>query len=198
LLLIKQFMNLVPKKYIIKIPNDNIVLYCDKKKLISIIGPLGIKSLKLEVKIVLLKAEKTILVTSIPFLNLSNNKKKKMKALQGTTVALIKQLLIETSSVLYQKLKIVGVGYRAFDVENYNKKLLMFKLGYSHSVYFKIPLSINIFCLKFTKLFIYGNSYQNITQTAALIRSYKSPEPYKGKGILYENEKIQLKEGKKV
>lgn len=191
-------MNLVPKKYIIKIPNDNIVLYCDKKKLISIIGPLGIKSLKLEVKIVLLKAEKTILVTSIPFLNLSNNKKKKMKALQGTTVALIKQLLIETSSVLYQKLKIVGVGYRAFDVENYNKKLLMFKLGYSHSVYFKIPLSINIFCLKFTKLFIYGNSYQNITQTAALIRSYKSPEPYKGKGILYENEKIQLKEGKKV
>ena len=49
-----------------------------------------------------------------------------------------------------------------------------------------------------TKLFIYGNSYRNVTQTAALIRSYKKPEPYKGKGILYETEKIVLKEGKKV
>jgi large subunit ribosomal protein L6 len=74
----------------------------------------------------------------------------------------------------------------------------MFKLGYSHSLYFKIPEQLIIFCLKFTKLFIYGNSYQNVTQIASLIRSYKKPEPYKGKGILYETEKILLKEGKKI
>jgi large subunit ribosomal protein L6 len=90
------------------------------------------------------------------------------------------------------------VGYRAFDVDNFENKLLLFKLGYSHSIYFKIPIESQIFCLKRTKLFIHGNSYQDITKIAAFIRSYKKPEPYKGKGILYETEKIILKEGKKV
>ena len=74
----------------------------------------------------------------------------------------------------------------------------MFKLGYSHPIFFKIPNNLQIFCFKFIKLFVWGNSYKNITQTSALIRSYKKPEPYKGKGILYEGEKIVLKEGKKV
>ena len=184
------------EKYSIKIPNDNIILYCEQKKIITVIGPLARKTLKLKLKIKIIK--NTIIVTSNPFLQLPNKKKKKIKSLQGTTHALIKQLIIETSSILYKKLKFVGVGYRSFDVKKFEKKLLMFKLGYSHSIYFKIPKKLNIFCLKLTKLFIYGNSYQNITKTTSLIQSYKSPEPYKGKGILYENEKIKLKEGKKI
>jgi len=139
-----------------------------------------------------------IKVSPTAFTKISNNQKKKIKTLQGTTVALIKQLIVETSSVLYQRIKFVGVGYRAFDVDNYKNKLLLFKLGFSHPIYFKIPDKLKIFCLKFTKLFIYGSSYQNITQTTALIRSNKFPEPYKEKGILYENEKIILKEGKKI
>lgn len=76
--------------------------------------------------------------------------------------------------------------------------LLHFKLGYSHFIYFKIPKNLKIFCLKANKLFILGNSYLFVTQIAALIRSYKVPEPYKGKGILYTTEKIALKEGKKI
>ena len=49
-----------------------------------------------------------------------------------------------------------------------------------------------------TKLFIYGDSYQNVMQTSSFFRSYKQPDSYKGKGILYNNEKIILKEGKKI
>ena len=75
---------------------------------------------------------------------------------------------------------------------------MLLKLGYSHDIYLKIPRNLEISSLKFTKLFISGFSYGKITQTAALIQSYKYPEPYKGKGILYENQKIQLKEGKKI
>jgi large subunit ribosomal protein L6 len=71
-------------------------------------------------------------------------------------------------------------------------------LGYSHQIYFKISHTLNVFCLKATSIFISGNSYQEVSQISALIRSYKYPEPYKGKGILYENEKIVIKEGKKV
>jgi large subunit ribosomal protein L6 len=58
--------------------------------------------------------------------------------------------------------------------------------------------NLNVYSHKATTIFISGNSNKNVSQTAALIRSYKKPEPYKGKGILYDNEKIVLKEGKKV
>jgi large subunit ribosomal protein L6 len=58
--------------------------------------------------------------------------------------------------------------------------------------------NLNVYSHKATTIFISGSSNQNVSQTAALIRSYKKPEPYKGKGILYDNEKIVLKEGKKV
>jgi large subunit ribosomal protein L6 len=191
-------MHNAPKKYLIKIPKETIIIYCNKKKIITVIGPLKKKSLKLKVELRLFEQINTIEVTTIPFSKLSNNDKKNIKAIQGTTVALIKQLMIETSSIFYQKLKFIGVGYRAFEVENFENQLLLFKLGYSHSIYFKIPENLEISSLKFTKLFISGFSYQKITQTAALIQSYKYPEPYKGKGILYENQKIQLKEGKKV
>lgn len=186
------------KKHVIKIPKNVTALYCNKKKIITVIGPIAQKSLKLKLKIELLTNEKIIKVTSIPFSKISNSQKKNILAIQGTTISLIKQLILETSHILYKKLKLVGVGYRSFDTNSFEKTLISLKLGYSHPIYFKVPRKSQIFCLKRTKLFIYGNSYQDITQAASLIRSYKKPEPYKGKGILYETEKINLKEGKKV
>jgi large subunit ribosomal protein L6 len=187
-----------PKNYFIKIPKETLIIYCNKNKIITVRGPLKKKSLKLQVELRLLKKTNVIEITSIPFAKLSNNYKKNIRAIQGTTAALIKQLLIETSSIFYQKLKFVGVGYRAFEVESFKKQVLLLRLGYSHNIYFKKPENLEISSLKFTKLFISGFSYKKITQIAALIQSYKYPEPYKGKGILYENQKILLKEGKKV
>ena len=183
---------------IIKIPNDISIIYSKKNRQLTIIGPLTKKSLNLAVKIFLLIPQNTIKVSKIPQFQISNNKKKKLKSIQKTTISLIKQYIIETSTIFYKKLKIVGVGYRVFNVENYDNKLLLLKLGYSHFLYLKIPDKLKIFCLKMTKLFIYGSSYQSLTQTISWIRSYKKPEPYKGKGILYANEKIILKEGKKI
>lgn len=191
-------MKNISEKYTIKIPNDITVIYSSKKKIIVLAGVLSKKTLKLNVQLFVIKSKNVIKVIPLPFFKVSNNEQKKIKALQGTAVALIKQLIVETSVVLYQKLKLVGVGYRAFDVDNFKNKLLLFKLGYSHFLYFKISNEVRNFCLKMTKLFIYGNSYKNVTQTASLIRSYKKPEPYKGKGILYDTEKVTLKEGKKV
>ena len=79
------------------------------------------------------------------------------------------------------------------------KNQFYFKLGYSHLIYFKIPEDINTFCVKFTKLFIFGNvPYQKLTQVTSQLRDCKKPEPYKGKGILYYGETIKLKKGKKI
>jgi large subunit ribosomal protein L6 len=184
------------QKNAIKIPKNIIVIYDNKKKIITFIGQ-EIKSLKLTLKIVLNTSLNIIKVTNNPFQK-SNFNKKQIKSLQGTTIAHIKQLLVETSTLIYNKLKLVGVGYRFLNVEGFNNNLLMLKLGYSHSLYYKIPNDLKMFNLKSTKLFIYGTSYQNVKQTSAIIRSYKKPEPYKGKGILFDSEKIFLKEGKKV
>lgn len=191
-------MNKLPKKYMIKIPNNITVIYCRRKKTITLIGSLTKKSIELKVKIVLFNIKKVIFITPIRIHETSNMEKKNAKAIQGTTLSLLKQALIEVSTITYKILKLVGVGYKAFSVDNYKGQLLMLRLGYSHPIYINAPKGLQFFCLKFTKLFIYGNSYQAITQASAQIQFFKKPEPYKGKGIIDENKKIILKEVKKT
>jgi ribosomal protein L6P/L9E len=186
------------EKHAVKVPNDIHVVYYSKKKIIVLIGIRFRKMLKLSVQLLVLKLKNVIKVTPLPFFKVSNNEQKKIRMIQGTSVAQIKQLIVEISVTLYRKLKFIGVGYRALELDSFKNKLLLFKLGFSHFLYFRISMSVQIFCLKLTKLFIYGNSYTNITQMASFIRSYKKPEPYNGKGILYDDEKIVIKEGKKI
>lgn len=191
-------MNNQAKKFNIKIPTDISVIYNEKKETLTFIGPLKQKSIKLKLKIFIDTSKKIISVSPITFSQISNKEKKKIKTLRNTTVALIKHILIETSILVYKKLKIHGVGYRVFFTESFNEKLLSLKLGYSHFIYFKIPSNLTVTCPTKTKLCIYGSSYQSVSNMSASIRANKLPEPYKGKGILYEDETIILKEGKKV
>jgi large subunit ribosomal protein L6 len=186
------------KKYTVKIPQNIKVLYCDEKNIVTFVGPSQTKSLKLKVKLFLTPESHTVTITNIPVFGASATDLKNIKKVQGTTVAKIKQMLIETTYILYYKLNLVGVGYRVFPYEqSYNQ--LYFKLGFSHLIYFKVSDLLRTHCQKFTKLFIYGeNSFDNLTQTASQIRSFKRPEPYKGKGILYDQEKVILKKGKKI
>ena len=184
------------KRYLVKVPSDITIFYCDKKQALLIKGALGNKILKLQMKLEVFGLSKLINVTNLPFEKFSN--KKTMRSLRGTTVSLIKQAFLEVSTLIYRKLKLVGVGYKIFIIKNEMINVVHFKLGYSHSIYFKIPSSISVTCYKAIKLFISGNRSNYVSQIAALFRSYKIPEPYKGKGILYSNEHIQLKEGKKI
>lgn len=186
------------QKNTIRIPKNTLIIYSNCKQIITLTGPIATKSLKVIVKLTLIKHINTIEVTSEPLVSLSNDKKKQIRIIQGSTAASIKQLLMETTAFVYKKLRFVGVGYRALEVGDFKGKLLMFKLGFSHPLYYRISGEFKLFCLKFTRLYVYGCSYQNVTQAAAVIRLYKKPEPYKGKGILYFNEKIKLKEGKKA
>jgi large subunit ribosomal protein L6 len=191
-------LNKFKKKHTIKVPKNIKVLYCDKKNIVTFIGPSLTKSLKLKVKIFLNPALNTITVTDIFVSGASGKDFKNLKKIQGTTVAKIKQMLIETTYVLYHKLNLVGVGYRAFPYEKLESQLY-FKLGFSHLIYFKVSDYLKTHCQKFTKLFLFGNcSFDTLTQTAAQIRAFKRPEPYKGKGILHDQEKVIIKKGKKI
>lgn len=184
-------------KYIVKIPKNITLLYCDKKKILTFIGPLKKKSLKVKTKFFFIND--LLAITNLPNVDKLNINKKNLKMIQGTTLSLIKHILIEINYKLYHKLKFVGVGYRSFQMESPIENQIFLKLGYSHIIYFKIPKPIQTYNIKFTKLFIFGNcSYEKITKLAASIRDCKLPEPYKGKGILHYEENIFLKKGKKI
>ncbi|QXE46259.1 50S ribosomal protein L7 (mitochondrion) [Nitzschia inconspicua] len=191
-------MKNLKKRYSIKIPKNIQIIYCDKKNIITFMGPLFTKSLKLKIKLFLIPASNLIVASQVSIEDKSVLRIKDIKKIQGTTIAKIKQILIEITHTLYCKLNLVGVGYRVFTHENLVNQVYL-KLGYSHLVYFRIPSRIGSHCQKFTKLFLFGNSsYDLLMQTAAQIRNCKLPEPYKGKGILYDQEKIILKKGKKI
>lgn len=191
-------MNKEQKKFSVKIPQDIAVIFNKKKKTLSIIGPKTTKSIKLKLKIAIDRTKNILSVSPLPFFDISNAEKKKINALRASTVAQIKHLFIETSLKIFQKLKIVGVGYRIESLNDTEKSLLTLKLGYSHHYYLKIPNNLEVNCFTKTKLSIFGNSYYEISELAAKIREKKLPEPYKGKGILYDNEVVKIREGKKI
>jgi large subunit ribosomal protein L6 len=186
------------EKYLLKIPDNISIFYCNKKKIITFYGTKHQTSIKLKTKLIIYYNLKIIKVSCLPFSTISNKEKKSFKSMQGTMYALIKQKLIETLSIFYQKLKFVGIGHRLIPLESFEDKVILLKLGFSHFFYFKVPNNIKIFYKTRTLLSIIGNSYLFVTQLASSIRTLKKPEPYKGKGILYENEKIFLKIGKRV
>lgn len=191
-------MNSIVKKHILKIPKNTSVYYCNNNQIVIVSNFNYYKTFKLKTKLIVKKTQKIIKVTRIPFFKISNNYQKKLKAIQATQVSLLKQLFLDSSSKFCKKLKLVGIGFRVSNFEILTNNFLHFKLGYSHSIYFKIPKNLKTFCMKSNTLFIIGDSYSFVTQIATLIKSLKIPEPYKGKGILYSTEKIILKEGKKV
>lgn len=92
-----------------------------------------------------------------------------------------------------KNLEITGVGYKAAVAGNE----LVLNLGFSHDIRYPIPTGITMKCEKPTSISISGADKQQVGQIAAEIRSYRPPEPYKGKGVKYENEIIVRKEGKK-
>jgi large subunit ribosomal protein L6 len=118
----------------------------------------------------------------------------KAKALHGLSRALVHNMIKGVSDGFVKKLEIQGVGFKAA-VQGDKVNLA---LGYSHPVNYLIPPQIKVTVEENTKLTIEGPSKQLVGQVAAEIRSYYPPEPYKGKGVRYSDEKVRRKEGKTV
>ncbi len=111
----------------------------------------------------------------------------------GTTRALIANMVRGVSSGYAKSMEITGTGYRAA-VQGSN---LVLNLGFSHDVVFPIPSGIKITCEKPTSIKVEGVDKRLVGQVCAEIRAWRPPEPYKGKGVKFENEQIRRKEGKK-
>jgi len=122
-----------------------------------------------------------------------NSETKRARMMWGTTRALVNNMVTGVSKGFSSNLEINGVGYRAA-VQGKN---LVLQLGYSHEINFPIPDDVKIACERPTVISISGADKQRVGQIAAVLRGYRKPEPYKGKGIKYADETIRRKEGKK-
>lgn len=114
-------------------------------------------------------------------------------AITGTMRSLLANMIEGVSNGYERKLELVGVGYRA----QVQGKTLSLTLGFSHPVSYSAPDGISIEAPSQTELVIRGIDKQQVGQVAAEIRSFRPPEPYKGKGVRYANEHVVLKEAKK-
>ena len=111
----------------------------------------------------------------------------------GTTRALVASMVKGVSTGYSKTLEITGTGYRA-SIQGSN---LVMNLGYSHDVVYAIPPGIKITTPRPTAVTVEGVDKQRVGQVALDIRNFRAPEPYKGKGVRYDNEVIRRKEGKK-
>ncbi|MBJ7258788.1 MAG: 50S ribosomal protein L6 [Chthoniobacterales bacterium] len=119
---------------------------------------------------------------------------RQVRALHGLARALVNNMVTGVSTGFTRNLEIQGVGFKAA-VQGQNLNL---SLGFSHPIVFEIPKDIKVTVNENTKLVIEGIDRQLVGQVAANIRAYYPPEPYKGKGVRYADEKVRRKEGKTV
>ena len=149
-------------------------------------GKLGELSMTVVDQVELSHEDNQIIVTA-------KDQSKVARSMWGLQRSLAQNLVTGVSEGFTKELEIQGVGYRAA----LQGKILKLQLGHSHDIDFQIPDGIEIECERPTTIKVKGIDKQKVGQVAAVIRSYRPPEPYKGKGVRYVGEYIFRKEGKK-
>ena len=148
-------------------------------------GSAGTESVVIRPEIKVEREGNTIVLTRV-------NDDRKSRALHGLSRTLVSNVVNGVKTPFVKKLEIIGVGYRA----NMQGKDINLQLGYSHPILVEAPEGIKIEVEANTKITISGSNKQKVGDIAALIRSKRPPEPYKGKGVRYENEYVARKAGK--
>jgi large subunit ribosomal protein L6 len=153
---------------------------------ISVKGPLGTLTQELTGDVVV-RQEDGQLTFAVA------NDSRHAKAMSGTVRALVANMVTGVSKGFERKLNLVGVGFRA-QVQGDALKL---QLGFSHDIVHPMPAGIKVECPTQTEIVVKGANKQIVGQVAAEIRAYREPEPYKGKGVRYADERVIIKETKK-
>ena len=161
------------------------VTVSQKENIVSVKGPKGELQQSVHSNIIIEINDAEVVVTR-------PNDSKINKSLHGLTRALIQNMVTGVDESYKKTLDIVGVGYRA----ELKEKNLLLNLGYSHPIYFVPPDGVTLETPSQTQIVVSGVDKQLVGQVAAKIRSFRKPEPYKGKGIKYSDEHIRRKAGK--
>jgi large subunit ribosomal protein L6 len=166
----------VPEKVEVNVDHDQV----------SVKGPLGALTQKITTNVKIERVDNRLEFKA-------NDNSRQANAMSGTVRALVANMVTGVTKGFEKKLTLVGVGYRA---QAQGDKLNL-TLGFSHPVVHPLPQGIKAETPTQTEILIKGTDKQLVGQVAAEVRRYRGPEPYKGKGVRYADEKIVLKETKK-
>jgi large subunit ribosomal protein L6 len=166
----------IPEKVEVKVDYDTI----------SVKGPLGTLTQSVSPKVKIERIENRLEFKV-------NDNSRQANALSGTTRALVANMVTGVTKGFERKLTLVGVGYRA---QAQGDKLSL-TLGFSHPVVHQMPKGVKVETPQQTEIVLKGMDKQAVGQVAADVRGYRPPEPYKGKGVRYSDERVLLKETKK-
>ena len=153
---------------------------------VSLKGSKGSLSLQLNSEVELVHDENTLMVKA-------RSGSRFATAISGTTRALLANMVQGVTEGFVKKLQLVGIGYRV----QFQGNKLNLTLGFSHPVDFTVPEGITIETPSQTEIVVKGMDKQLVGQVAAEIRRFRPPEPYKGKGVRYADERVVIKEAKK-
>jgi len=168
----------------ILLPND--VAFANDNGCLTVKGKFGTESYTLPECVTLEKTDNKLKLQP-------KDQSMRVRSLWGTAQRTVANMVKGVSAGFTVTLNLVGVGYRASVAGN----RIVLQLGFSHDVVYDLPAGISAKCEKPTEIVISGSSKQQVGQIAAEIRNFRKPEPYKGKGVIRENEYVVRKEGKK-
>jgi len=178
-------MSRVAKKPI-KIPQGIQCDYSESEALLKVKGPKGELSLNIHPFVKLEKQEDVFNISSV-------SDSREHRVMSGTMRALVNNMVVGVSEGFKKTLMLKGVGYRA-QVSGNQVKL---ELGFSHPISYKLPERVTAQAKSSSELILESCDKQTLGQAAAEIRSFRPPEPYKGKGVAYSDEVVRIKETKK-
>lgn len=168
---------------------DKVEFTLGADNLITVKGEMGTDTLKLHPSIQVEKSENEVIVTR-------NSEEKNVRSLHGLYRSLINNMVYGVTNGYEKQLEVIGVGYRV----TVNGDVLELNLGFSHPIYFVPPdgvkIEVDTKTRKNPTIIIKGVNKEMVGQVAAKIRSFRKPEPYKGKGVRYVDEYVRRKAGK--
>lgn len=191
-------MEKLSSRHFIKVPPYITCYLCEDRNFLLLVGKIGVKVIKLDVKVLLFSNDKSIYVTKETVRTSNILSIKETKHFRSLTKTEIKKSLLDVSRKSYKKLKLNGVGFRVSNIELEGEKFIKLSLGLSHDIFYRVPEDIEIIVTSSTRFIVSGNSSDRVSEVSCQIRKNKIPDVYKGKGILYDDEKVILKEFKKV
>jgi ribosomal protein L6P/L9E len=187
------------KLFIITIPSSIKLFLCDNNNNIDLILIKGnYKLVRKSCTNILVNHNKSLIyISDINNYNYSDISKKRFKNIRLNLLFSLKLFIKNSGSRFYKKISLKGVGYK-FIMKDFGRSIIQLVVGFSHSIFIRLPKELEIFLIKPTLLYITCINYLKLTSIIQTVKQLKFPEVYKSKGINLEYDKLFLKEGKKA
>jgi len=183
--------------FIIKIPAIIQLLFCSNTNRLIFVQKNQILVKKVHLKVLISHKKKLLYISnSVNNTNYHNYSKKRLKKIRYDLLLNIYSFIKKSCFLFYKKILLKGVGYR-FILKNKERSILQLLIGFSHSIFIRLPSELGIYLIKPNLLYITSVNYLKLNKIIQTIRKLRIPDVYKGKGINFEYEKLFLKEGKK-